>query len=171
MKRLIMRMNIFVSFIIVLVDFNFLFSKFKLKNEGTTVKCFFPFLYLGHLTVQRNDNKKREKDVIGCGIDNVSNVIVFTRNGERLERPFYFAGCKCINGTKKILQPTVQVIPKCEEGKDLQLPSLTLTFNFGQKEFEYTRSLKELFEITILENQLMLPPKMSTECPLIYLNE
>ena len=131
----------------------------------------FPFLYLGHLTLQRNDNKKREKDVIGCGIDNVSNVIVFTRNGERLDRPFYFAGCKCINGTKKILQPTVQVIPKCEEGKDLQLPSLTLTFNFGQKEFEHKRSLEELFEITTLENKLMFPPKMSTECPLIYLNE
>ena len=109
--------------------------------------------------------------MIGCGIDNVSNVVVFTRNGECIDRPFYYGGCKYKNSAKKILQPTVQVLPKCEEGKDLCLPSLALTFNFGLKEFEYKRSLEELFEITILKNQLNFPPKMSNECPLIHLNE
>ena len=97
-------------------------------------------------------------------------MLVFTRNGEPVERPFYLAGFKHLVGDKKLLQPAVQIIPKCEEGKDLQLPSLALTFNFGQVPFVYEKSLEELFEITILENQVVLPPKISNECPFIQLD-
>ena len=126
---------------------------------------------LGHITVQRHHNKPPRRDIFGCGIDNVSNIIVFTRNGESLDRPFYFNNCILVNGDKKVLQPTVQVIPKCQEGRDLQLPSLSLTFNFGQVPFEYKRRLEELFEIIVPKNQAVLPPKISNECPLIQLNE
>ena len=105
--------------------------------------------------------------MIGCGIDNVSNLLVFTRNGEPVERPFYITGFTRLVGDKKLLQPAVQVIPKCQEGKDLQLPSLALTFNFGQVPFAYERNLEEQFEIIILKNQVVLPPKISNECPFI----
>ena len=88
-----------------------------------------------------------------------------------MDRPFYFSNCIRVNGDKKVLQPTVQVIPKCEEGKDLQLPSLALTFNFGEVPFEYKRSLEELFEIIIPKNKAVLPPRTSNECPLVELNE
>ena len=136
-----------------------------------TIRIIIDISILGHITVQRHHNKTPRRDVFGCGIDNISNIIVFTRNGECLDRPFYFNNCIRVNGCKKVLQPTVQVIPKCEEGRDLQLPSLTLSFNFGQVPFQYKRSLEELFEIIIPENQVVLPPKISNECPLIQLNE
>ena len=135
------------------------------------MKVIISISFLGHITVQRHNNKPPRRDVFGCGIDNISNIIVFTRNGECLERPFYFNSCIHVNGDKKVLQPTVQVIPKCEEGRDLQLPSLSLTFNLGQVPFEYKRRLEELFEIIVPKNQTVLPPKISNECPLIQINE
>ena len=95
--------------------------------------------------------------------------MVFTRNGEPIHRLFYL-GNDTLWNLAEDLQPTIHIIPHTSDGKDLQLPSLELSFNFGKSPFEYKNDLKDLFEITFLTEKTYLPPVISNECPLLRID-
>ena len=95
--------------------------------------------------------------------------MVFTRNGQPIHRPFYL-GNDTPGNLVEGLQPTIHILPNTSAGKDLQLPSLELSFNFGKSPFEYKNDLKDLFEITFLDGKMYLPPVISNECPLLRMD-
>ena len=102
-------------------------------------------------------------EVIGCGIDTISRTIVLTRNGKPVHCQFYLAGPLYWWEAPPSLQPTVHISPNSMDEKDLFLPSIKLTINFGNSPFEYKKHLKELFQYTISKEQKFSPPKVSRE--------
>ena len=109
-------------------------------------------------------------EVIGCGIDTISRTIVFTRNGSLIHGHFYLGEPLYWRAVLPDLQPTVNISPNSKDEKDLILPSIKLTFNFGNSPFEYKKNFKDLFEYAVSTEQKLLPPTISREGPLCIIS-
>ena len=115
------------------------------------------------------DVKNTETITLGCGIDTISNAMVFTRSGKRLGRPFYLKGDAPLL-KKQPPQPSIHVVPKCAIGKDLKLPSITFAINYGANQFQWTSDLNELFDIMHHEITTWQPPNISKEHKLLIID-
>ena len=85
---------------------------------------------------------------IGCGIDRISKLIVFTRDGKSLDRPYYLNIQSLVEANKKPIKPFVQVNVKSnlvEGAFDLELPGIKVMMNAGEQIFLWKGDLRELF--------------------------
>ena len=107
------------------------------------------------------DFTKTKNVTIGCGVDTISKLIVFTREGKLLDRPYYLGHVNLVEPNKKPLEPLVQLHAKCDvlEGTfDLDLPPVKVTMNYGAQDFLWKGDLRELFGALHSKEKLFQPP-------------
>ena len=92
--------------------------------------------------------------------------MVFTRGGKPLHRAVYLKKFYLQN-EKDIPQPTIYIRPKCVLGKELKLPSVTATINYGTYKFQWTSDIRELFEVTYFEGKPLHPLNISKQHSLL----
>ena len=114
-------------------------------------------LFLDRLQLIWKNLEKRKKLTIGFGIDTISNIIAFTKNGEAINRPFYIKSHPLSVNTYPI-QPTVHIQPKCDVDKDLELPGLKVSINSGPEGFMWTSDKRILFGALDKNGKLFQPP-------------
>ena len=114
-------------------------------------------LFLDRLQLIWKNLETRKKLTIGFGIDTISNIIAFTKNGEAIDRPFYIKSHPLSVNTYPI-QPTVHIQPKCDVDKDLELPGLKVSINSGPEGFMWTSDKRILFGALDKNGKLFQPP-------------
>ena len=101
--------------------------------------------------------EKTKNVTIGFGIDTISNLIAFTKNGEAIDRPFYIKAHPLLVDTYPV-RPTVHVQPRCDVDKDLELPGMNVSINSGPENFLWTSDKRILFGALDKKGKLFQPP-------------
>ena len=114
-----------------------------------------------HLALHWKDFVDAKHITVGCGIDRISKLIVFTRDGKSLDRPYYLNIRSLVEANKKPIVPFVQINAKSnqvEGGFDFELPGIKIMMNAGEQNFLWKGDLRELFGALQQKQSTFQPP-------------